>query len=321
MKDGYLRINLHRNNGQKCNKYLHQVVAWAFIPNPENKPELHHIDEDKLNNHWTNLMWVTKKEHAEISKLNEQISHKISRADVVWIRDNYSENTKYELANKFKVAANTIYNIAIGTARTDIKEGKISPPVGLYKKIINIETNEILTSSRELSLKTGWKIKDVHRRLNGERYNDTPYRYIGMEHVCLQRPEKIYIPDLIAKFKDGTLVETIDRKKIYDQIFNQRIGAFLNGNSRSVDGFTYKKVTAEGDFIEPPKFIPVPKKVKKPVTPGKELIKYDINGNELDRFNSIGDAARNMKTEKKSFRGMINKSPRGYYKGFIWKYA
>lgn len=42
---------------------LHKAVAELFIPNPENKPEIDHIDTDKLNNHIDNLRWCTRKEN------------------------------------------------------------------------------------------------------------------------------------------------------------------------------------------------------------------------------------------------------------------
>lgn len=332
LKQGYMAVNLQKNEGGKSCKCLHQLVGWTFIPNPENKPELHHIDEDKLNNLPSNLMWVTKAEHAEISRINEQRAFKISRADVVWIRDNYSESNKHKLAKQFDVREVTIYNIAIGISREDVIGGKIHPPVGLFKRIINIETCEIINSSKELAVILGVKkIKEVHRRLNGERYNDTPYRYVGMENVLRERPEKIIEPSPIGVFDlNWGLVKTFSYKKDAANFVGEfdchRINDFLRGKVSFVKGYKFKEIDDEGNFIEPIQFIskkpPLkPKRIKQPVTPSKELIKYNLDGEEVDRFKSIGEAARSMGVEKRNFRRKINESPRNYYKGYIFKYA
>lgn len=70
-KDGHLRVGL-RINGKNRKKYIHQLVAEAFVPNPENKQQVHHKDGDELNNDYDNLIWVTDKEHKELTKLLNQ---------------------------------------------------------------------------------------------------------------------------------------------------------------------------------------------------------------------------------------------------------
>lgn len=322
--NGYFRLDLRFNNNKKCNRYLHQLVGRAFIPNPENKPELHHIDGNKLNNHPSNLMWVTIKEHKKISRLNEQFSFKISRADVVYIRNNYSEENKNKLALRFGVRPSTIYQIAIHAARKDIKDGIVHKPIGVrVNKIINIVTGEIIPSVEKLSELIGVSKINIYRQLNGERYCSIPYRYVGKEGLVKLKPIKPIKKNLVAKFnKNGEYIETIDLLQNKDNIFNLRVGIFLNGNSSSVDGFFYKKVDSNGSFIEPTKFKPAPKKVRNGVVPDAKLvIKYDLNGNELNRYKSILYVAKELNMDKKSVRNAIRRSPRNYYKGYIWKYA
>ena len=59
---GYLRLGLSNENGRR-KKYLHRLVAEAFVPNPQNKKEVNHIDGNKLNCSASNLEWVTPHEN------------------------------------------------------------------------------------------------------------------------------------------------------------------------------------------------------------------------------------------------------------------
>ena len=61
---GYLSIGLSKNNKQKKFK-VHRLVAQAFIPNPNNYPQVNHIDGNKKNNNIENLEWVTAKENTK----------------------------------------------------------------------------------------------------------------------------------------------------------------------------------------------------------------------------------------------------------------
>lgn len=62
--NGYPVITLSKNNKAKTFK-LHRIIANAFIPNPDNKPLINHIDSNKQNYSIENLEWCTSKENSK----------------------------------------------------------------------------------------------------------------------------------------------------------------------------------------------------------------------------------------------------------------
>jgi len=60
--DGYLKVGFCKDKKRKHFR-IHRLVAEAFIPNPENKPEVEHRDCNRKNNHFTNLRWATRSEN------------------------------------------------------------------------------------------------------------------------------------------------------------------------------------------------------------------------------------------------------------------
>ncbi len=61
---GYLGLFLY-NAGERKRYSVHRLVAKAFVENNEGKEEVNHIDGNKMNNHFTNLEWVTRSENME----------------------------------------------------------------------------------------------------------------------------------------------------------------------------------------------------------------------------------------------------------------
>ena len=79
IKTGYLVIQL-RKNGERCHNLVHRLVAKTFIPNPENKPCVDHIDRNVKNNKSENLRWVSHKENSR-----NQTKHKNNKSGVLGV--------------------------------------------------------------------------------------------------------------------------------------------------------------------------------------------------------------------------------------------
>lgn len=83
---GYKIVSLKMKGVRKWKKcYIHRLVAIAFIPNPKNLPEVNHKDEDKSNNHISNLEWVTRVENVNYGTGTERQVFK--RTDKIYVYD------------------------------------------------------------------------------------------------------------------------------------------------------------------------------------------------------------------------------------------
>lgn len=121
-KDNYLSVNLSMGSrGNTRQVFVHRLVAEAFIPNPENKPLVRHIDGNPVNNCVENLKWVTAKENVEYSiktgvKEDDHGSlscnSKLSPNEISYCRKMYQPRSKLygcrALAKRFGVSKSTM---------------------------------------------------------------------------------------------------------------------------------------------------------------------------------------------------------------------
>ena len=116
--DGYHQVNLYKNGIAK-RKYIHRLVAEAFIPNTNGFPQVNHRDEDKVNNNAENLEWCTSKYNNNHGTRIERLSKKvravnIKTGEVVTFNSTREAGRKGYRSSKVSVACRGVYKTNTG---------------------------------------------------------------------------------------------------------------------------------------------------------------------------------------------------------------
>lgn len=140
VQSGYLSVGLYDGIKQKLIR-ISRLVAQRFVPNPDKKPQVNHIDGVKFNNHVSNLEWVTdseNKQHAIRTGLKrtgkDNPNARLTEKQVIYIRDNPDNLPCTKLADKFCVHSSIIMDIQRGKSYKNVG-GKIRGKKFPQKKI------------------------------------------------------------------------------------------------------------------------------------------------------------------------------------------
>jgi glycosyltransferase involved in cell wall biosynthesis len=184
-EDGYITAHLSKNSNLS-NKAVHRLVAKAFIPNPENLPEVNHKNGIKDDNRVENLEWVSSSDnqkHAYDTGLREVVgthpNHTITEEEVIFLRKIYKKGniSMVKLGELFGISKSNACRIVNGEDWSEGIKDKIVIGINCWdawecwdetslnkaidpKKPSGIGGSEtqIILLSRELS-KLGYKVK------------------------------------------------------------------------------------------------------------------------------------------------------------------
>jgi len=117
-KDGYLDVGT-RVYGEAVHFRPHREMAIAFIPNPENKPQVNHIDFDKTNNSIENLEWSTPQEQIAHNYKNKKHAHgerqhkaKLTETEVIELRQSFRKGKDWNmLAEEYGITPGNVWFI------------------------------------------------------------------------------------------------------------------------------------------------------------------------------------------------------------------
>lgn len=116
---GYYHVNLHKD-GKIKTVQIHRLVAQAFVPNPENYPQVNHRDEEKTNNCADNLEWCTSKYNCNYGCRNSKIGEKSFKRPIkqVFKDGTFKLWNSAREADKHGYDYNSIYRCCVGLRKT-----------------------------------------------------------------------------------------------------------------------------------------------------------------------------------------------------------
>ncbi len=187
--NGYLVVNLYNEFGHH-KIAVHRLVASAFIPNPENKRTVNHIDCNKTNNDISNLEWATDVEQMQHGYANGLFENAREAARMTGLRNAYLPRTERQR----QAARETITMInkrpkterQLETSRKNINSPKcraaaMESHYDRHPPIRCIETGEIWKSQRELASQLGINESHICAVLHGRKSHAHGYHF---EYVC-----------------------------------------------------------------------------------------------------------------------------------------
>lgn len=303
-KDGYCGISLVNDKIKKSFK-VHRLVALAFIENSENKSDVNHKDKNKLNNHVSNLEWMTRKEN-NIHRCKDLIITTNKNKPVCRIDKNTGEIL--ETYNSIEDAATWAFNNKL-TKNTHNGRNAIG---------------NCITGLSKISYGFKWTLEPRDEYLEGEIWKQVPNTI------------KTYWVSNLGRFKNssGTIlvnskltpggynVVTIDNvtyrlHRIVALTFienseNKEQVNHIDGNKTNNSVTNLEWVTNQENQIH--KF-----KTGLGNNYTRKIGQYDLEHNLIKEFSSIVSAEKELNIGKSNIRGVLT-NYRKTAGGFIFKY-
>lgn len=307
---GYLQVGLSQNSKRYCAS-VHQLVARAFIPNPENKDQINHKDKNPLNNHVSNLEWCTALENNR--HRSDGVKQTTNQNVRIW-RVDAKTNEKLELYNSINDAALWVQE----------------------QKLTNVEFAHIrahLSANNTGKLKTGYGYKwekDVHPDLEGEIWKPVVINNVVQQGYFISNLGRL--KDNRGKIRNGykchhsgeIVVRVNSSRKVENKYSIQKLVALAfipNPLNKPcichLDGDKTNNRVENLQWSTPSEICH--NNVKKGlITHHKRKIgQYDLNDNLIQEFDSIKEATDATKVS--TIKNVLYKR-QNTGGGFLWKY-
>lgn len=238
---GYLSYHL-KWKGKTYPRRIHRLVAEAFIPNPENKPYVHHKDHDRFNNYVDNLEWTTIQENNldKKDKRKDIPSPSYSQCDLQKEEWKQYLDSPYYVSNMGRVKNILTKNIFKGNVR---ENGYVRVGLRFGKKVVSYNIHNLV-----------WLVwigpqKGVINHKNGDKQDN---RLENLEDITQsENILKAYYETntkntmRVGQYdKNGVLIEIFKSQKQAEKKLNLSSGSISRAisNNRPTGGYYWKKI-------------------------------------------------------------------------------
>jgi hypothetical protein len=304
-KGNYYSIGLTNKNKIRKSFRVHRLLCTTFIPNPDNKTEVNHKDKNGLNNNINNLEWNSHQENCihrsygikncnnrniKIHKLN------LKTNEIIDTYDSMEDAAKWLVNNKLSKN----FNSAKSTICVSVKNNRTSYGFN-WKRVEqmildNEEWREIIIDN----IYSGYFISSLGRIKNKKN--------IIMENYKIHHSGYIYTRINYNKYAIHRLVAMMFIPNLENKPFVNHIDG--NKTNNNLDNLNW--VTCEENNIHNHNMGFVKYYTKK-------IIQYDLEMNEVNKYNSIKEASNALNISNTNILGALKKRQKTAA-GFIWKY-
>ena len=316
IKSGYLCLSLTNDDGDRKSIKIHRLVALSFIPNPENKYSVNHIDHNKLNNNLINLEWATSSEQNKHRRKPKKEIQELISSRAVW-RIDKNTNEKLECYKTIRAAAQWIFdnNLTsvkefndgnnIKTKISAVAQGRRLTTFGYKWEYCNECENKYDDEEWKdipidiIKETNGYKISNYGRVKNHKgRITEGAKHESGYLWACIY-PNSYLLHRLVAK----VFIPNPENKEQVNHIDGNKQNARVNNLEwcSNVENQIHKINSGLSNTT-------------------KKIIQYDLQMNKLNEFNSQIEASNELKICCTSIsKCCVNKQKTA--SGFIFKFA
>ena len=327
LKGKYLMVTISDKDGIRKHKRIHRLIALAFFPNPNNLPEVNHKDGNRYNNHADNLEWITSEDNLSHSFINHlsvsnNIPVKINQytLDGKLVKQHDSVNAA---AREMNVGKSVIVAAVKGIQKTSCnckwEYAEVIEEINHLQKAQNLDNKEIVYHDdeiwRDIDGYTGYQISN-YGKVRSKKFHPgtydyywyylTPYLRKNNLHVTLSLNGKRYEPFLkrfVAKYFIPEFTEEMEVWHIDGDYINIHVSNLM-----------LKPITRQyTSEIGRPLII-----TNIDDCSDTAIIQFDLNGVEINRFNSIRQAVREGNSNRTSICACIQ-GKQHTAAGFVWR--